>query len=121
MKTIKGVCPVCGADYEKEVQRAVKGAGFCSVRREKRAQMRKRYDLPINDIECEKVKAERRKQHDRERHPAKHKEPDFKCKRLDCVYLGYGGDPTCDYLLRTGKRRGCPVENCIKYTPRGTI
>lgn len=23
----------------------------------------------------------------------------------------------CDYLAKTGKRRNCPVENCVKFAP----
>ena len=36
-----------------------------------------------------------------------------KCK--DCFYYGVSTS-TCDYILVTGKRRGCPIdENCTKY------
>ena len=37
-----------------------------------------------------------------------------KCQRKDCIYrakqLG-----SCDYILLTGHRRGCSVEECTKY------
>ena len=39
------------------------------------------------------------------------------CK--SCKYH-YGGDNAitiCDYLLKTGKRRNCPVGVCDKYEP----
>ncbi len=41
-------------------------------------------------------------------------EPLKKCKT--CIYRSREGTPrNCDYILVTGKRRGCPVEKCEKY------
>lgn len=37
-----------------------------------------------------------------------------KIKCWTCLYHGYR-TATCDYLLITGHRRGCPVEGCTKY------
>ena len=37
-----------------------------------------------------------------------------KNKCWTCLYHGYR-TATCDYLLITGHRRGCPVEGCTKY------
>ena len=39
------------------------------------------------------------------------------CKKKDCRYMAKQNLKTCDYILITGKRRGCPVENCDKYLP----
>ena len=39
------------------------------------------------------------------------------CNRNDCAYKGTNTD-TCDYILVTGKRRGCPAGPlCIRYKP----
>ena len=39
------------------------------------------------------------------------------CKRNDCAFKGTNTD-TCDYLLITGKRRGCPAGPlCLRYKP----
>lgn len=37
-----------------------------------------------------------------------------------CKYSGIVGmkNVTCDYILRTGHRRGCPADQCDKYEPR---
>lgn len=46
--------------------------------------------------------------------------PDGECLRDDCVFKGKAGNlMTCDYLLHTKIPRGCPVENCDKYEPKG--
>lgn len=41
------------------------------------------------------------------------------CRREDCIYRSEncGWFVSCDYLLMTGDVRGCPIENCTKYTP----
>ena len=39
------------------------------------------------------------------------------CKRKDCRYMAKTNLPTCDYMLMTGMRRGCPVKGCTKYAP----
>lgn len=41
------------------------------------------------------------------------------CEKKDCVYRSEncGWLVTCDYLLMTGELRGCPIEDCDKYTP----
>lgn len=42
-----------------------------------------------------------------------------KCKHKDCIYYPTGSaDNTCDYIIRTGHRRGCPVWDCDKYRRR---
>lgn len=34
----------------------------------------------------------------------------------DCVYIGrISGTPCCDYILITGKPRGCEVKGCERY------
>ena len=39
------------------------------------------------------------------------------CNRNDCAYKGTNTD-TCDYILITGKRRGCPAGPlCKRYKP----
>ena len=39
------------------------------------------------------------------------------CNRNDCAFRGTNTD-TCDYILVTGKRRGCPAGPlCIRYKP----
>ena len=39
------------------------------------------------------------------------------CNRNDCAFKGTNTD-TCDYILVTGKRRGCPAGPlCIRYKP----
>lgn len=39
------------------------------------------------------------------------------CNRNDCAFKGTNTD-TCDYLLITGKRRGCPAGPlCLRYKP----
>ena len=39
------------------------------------------------------------------------------CNRNDCAYKGTNTD-TCDYILVTGKRRGCPAGPlCLRYKP----
>lgn len=37
-----------------------------------------------------------------------------KCEKCDywCIHT-----ETCDYLLRTGERRGCPIDGCTRYKP----
>lgn len=50
----------------------------------------------------------------------------YKCSKVKqtCKYCGRISSPkatfsnTCDYLLKTGKRRGCNPEACDKYEPR---
>lgn len=37
------------------------------------------------------------------------------CKHFECVYYAPKTE-TCDYLIITGNRRGCSVENCDKCT-----
>lgn len=35
-----------------------------------------------------------------------------------CIYRSASTTTgNCDYIGKTGKRRGCPANNCIKYTP----
>lgn len=43
-----------------------------------------------------------------------------KCRTCDYLWGNrYTNDVCCDYLLRTGQRRGCPGgDNCDKYKPR---
>ena len=39
------------------------------------------------------------------------------CTKKDCAFKGTNTD-TCDYILVTGKRRGCPAGPlCIRYKP----
>lgn len=38
-----------------------------------------------------------------------------RCK--GCIYRDSQGDRTCDYILITGKSRGCSVEECNHYQP----
>ena len=39
------------------------------------------------------------------------------CNRTDCAFKGTNTD-TCDYILITGKRRGCPAGPlCLRYKP----
>ena len=39
------------------------------------------------------------------------------CNRNDCAFKGTNTD-TCDYILVTGKRRGCPAGPlCLRYKP----
>lgn len=47
-----------------------------------------------------------------------HKSP--KCRTCDYLWGNrYTNDVCCDYLLRTGQRRGCPGgDKCDKYKPR---
>lgn len=42
-----------------------------------------------------------------------------------CKYLrpaanagGEGGDQICHYLIDTNQKRGCPADQCDKYTPK---
>jgi len=37
-----------------------------------------------------------------------------KCEKCDywCIHT-----ETCDYLLRTGERRGCPIDGCTRFKP----
>ena len=36
-----------------------------------------------------------------------------------CVYSGWiGREHICDYLGKTGKRRGCSAKECDKYKPK---
>ena len=45
----------------------------------------------------------------------------MKCKRRDCHYkrsVNGSEDYTCDYLIITGRPRGCKVEECDKYKPK---
>lgn len=38
------------------------------------------------------------------------------CRRRDCFYRSDNATHgTCDYILKTGKPRGCSVEHCDKY------
>ena len=41
-----------------------------------------------------------------------------KCK--GCVYRDTSGDRTCDFILITGKSRGCSVEECNHFEPAYT-
>ena len=36
-----------------------------------------------------------------------------------CGYRGYRGG--CDYILITGKCRGCPADGCTQYTPEAEV
>lgn len=35
-----------------------------------------------------------------------------------CYFYGHRTD-TCDYILVTGHRRGCPPDRCIRFEPSG--
>ena len=39
------------------------------------------------------------------------------CTRTDCVYHPHKGPDkgTCDYMVITRKRRGCPIVGCTRY------
>lgn len=39
------------------------------------------------------------------------------CTRTDCVYHPHKGpdEGTCDYMVITRKRRGCPIVGCTRY------
>lgn len=42
----------------------------------------------------------------------------YKCSKVHdkCLYgSGHGPSATCDYMLITGERRGCPIEECNKF------
>lgn len=41
-----------------------------------------------------------------------------KCR--GCFYFGYR-TRTCDYILLTGQRRGCPVDACDKRVPNKSV
>ena len=47
----------------------------------------------------------------------KHKKRCIKCK-YSYVPNIKGAIIVCDYLDKTGRRRGCPAENCDKFEPR---
>lgn len=42
------------------------------------------------------------------------------CRNRSCLYYGCRTE-TCDYLLITGERRGCPVEDCARYVPNASV
>ena len=67
-----------------------------------------------HDIEKQAEKNEAK----RKRTYAPHiKDPNVCKKTKTCKYGGKtGGIRICDYLEITGTRRGCPVQNCEKYT-----
>lgn len=68
--------------------------------------------------DCQKVRTrERQSEYRKERNKSLHKHDPNDCrKKKSCKYSGRaGGVPICDYLEKTGERRGCPVEGCTKY------
>ena len=41
---------------------------------------------------------------------------EYKCERQDCIYHpGKSRSDTCDYIVITGRRCRCSIENCDKY------
>lgn len=51
--------------------------------------------------------------------------PEERERKMRCIKCKYSFTPNtfstiilCDYLDKTGHRRGCPAENCDKFEPR---
>ena len=42
------------------------------------------------------------------------------CVKCEFYYGGKNAFHCCDYLLRTGKRRNCPVGKCNKFLKKGS-
>lgn len=110
------VCEICGMVY-KRTGPTQKYCPACA-HEGKLIQTRKHY----REIVAPKRKIERQEGQKRKAQPQKIKrfanKPVNECKRNDCKYHPQDSNPnkgTCDYILLTGRPRGCPVKNCNKY------
>ena len=124
MKEIR-ICIVCGSKFLKQIRKDSK-ADLCSANCRNKYRLRKDMGLPVNNIEFEKGKAERRKNTNFLKDPSvkilpltKDEEDGsaYLCNRADCRYRAHNSPYTCDYMLITGKGRGCSVEDCTRYLP----
>lgn len=115
MKEVR-VCVVCGSKFVK-VKRKASGPDVCSSKCRYKWKRRTDEGLPVNNIEFEKGKAERRKiaLEKRIKKAEEAAEAAYICKREGCKYRADNTLHSCDYMLITGHRRGCPVEGCIRY------
>lgn len=116
-------CVVCGKKYIKSKRKD--SSNCCSKNCYLKYKRRSEEGLPISNEEFDKGKAERRKEATIKRtenqalgYLSKGDKDACLCKKKDCVYIAQTNLPTCDYFLKTGTRRGCPVENCDKYISR---
>lgn len=129
MKEVR-TCIVCGNKFVKELRKD-SIYDTCSVQCRQRCYQRAMRGQPISNLEHERYiqqKREEEKQKRLEEKKGRHRkatqvyaDPTASqsaclCKRKDCIYRGKtSGLYTCDYILVTGKSRGCPVEDCDKY------
>ena len=118
-------CIVCGKKYIKSKRKDA--SDCCSKPCYLKYKRRSEEGLPISDEEFNKGKAERRKEATIKRtqnqgfgYLARGDVNACRCKKKDCLYIAQTSLPTCDYFLKTGTRRGCPVESCDKYISRKT-
>lgn len=73
-----------------------------------------------SQVRCHECQSARRRAIDQERYEAKKaqkkKKDAYVCRRKACKYhTPTGYDYSCNYILVTGHRRGCPVDGCTKY------
>lgn len=120
MKEIR-ICQVCGAKFVKLIRKD-SNIDVCSLNYRQKYHTRIDAGLPVNNVEFEKGRSERRKKADLKRLQTMREKGSLEaaslCKRKECKYrMKTSGMYTCDYMLITGHRRGCPVENCNKYDP----
>ena len=113
-------CIVCGKKYIKTKRKDA--SDCCSKNCYLKYKRRFEEGLPISNEEFDKGKAERRRQGLIKRtenagfsYLARGDQNATLCQKKDCVYMAQTGLQTCDYMIRTGARRGCPVEKCDKY------
>lgn len=97
-------CPICGKVFEpRSPGRKQKYCGEDCRQEAQRANARKR---------AKKSNPKRPKQ-------AVYNTPfGSRCTHDDCAYKGKSVK-TCDFMLLTGERRGCPADDCTRYKKRG--
>lgn len=76
---------------------------------------------PTMQIRCPDCQKEYLEMRQRERRKAKRKnkmkkDPHECTRKGSCFYAGAAGViKTCDYMVKTGERRPCPVQGCTVY------
>lgn len=118
-------CAVCGKKFNK-ILRKDSPADLCSLNCKQKYWSRRQHGQPISNYAFEIYKLQQREAKkkataDKKAATQKYADPNVNtglCKKTDCKYGSRtSGLHVCDYMLITGKRRGCPVEDCKRYEP----
>lgn len=118
-------CDVCGKRFNKFLRKD-SPANLCSAICRGKYARRLNSGQPISDYAYNIYKQQQREEKKKANAGKKaaalqYADPNVNtglCKKTDCKYGSRtSGLHVCDYMLITGKRRGCPVEDCKRYEP----